>query len=732
MPAGKECSTSAGVVNPGRPLCSAVTANSVTLTWNPNSQVYYWYIARAVSGGSFTDGVSLSATTLSKQFTGLSAGTTYQFYFWWRASNADPWVRVLPNAACTTTGSSTSPSAPTCGATTTDSIILNWNANPAVHRWYISRATLSDAVTATTNISYTDGSALGSANLTAAFSGLSPQTAYRFYFWWQASPNGDWNQVAPTVTCTTAGLASYPTSAVCGAVTQNSVELRWTANMQAQRWHTARLGAAGTLTDSRLVETKTLSAAFSGLRAATSYTFPLWWQTSPSSDWHHTRPDRTCTTQTASTTPVSTACPSTKKYCATRGVYDAVLRVTRKAITPPTGVQCTQTQLTASGRKQITPNMLASMMLAIPESELITDNLNVTYTNRAISPMTLSRGDNMNRNNRGQDSHNLMLYSHMTLSGYKRAHWNPGVGPWQIDYFTEPKAQVDALRYGHAERADVDKSGYEVAKYMRYKYCRDENPFKRWVACNNSSCQTRHNNRYNTTNDNFQIHIIESLKDPTGGTRKRLCRWGTGGKEMVCYLYDLDLKEGYAGVDCCKSGGSGVNAYTPEAAPFISFTDTTTSTNFATKYAVWPKVWPKSGLSWPTTTASDAGETAKTIIRAVRSNENARFSPYNDDNNKASRGIAHHGLTKFDSETIAEYEIRIEARVSILSGGPLIVNNSANNYGLNTTGPGPEGWFDNTINGKDLQIYNCSGSLGDTLVEACWTSTNGASTSRAN
>ena len=153
LPAGKECSTSAGVVNPGRPVCSAVTANSVTLTWNPNSQVYYWYIARAVSGGSFTDGVSLSATTLSKQFTGLSAGTTYQFYFWWRASNADPWVRVLPNAACTTTGSSTSPSAPTCGATTTDSIILNWNANPAVHRWYISRATLSDAVTATTNIS---------------------------------------------------------------------------------------------------------------------------------------------------------------------------------------------------------------------------------------------------------------------------------------------------------------------------------------------------------------------------------------------------------------------------------------------------------------------------------------------------------------------------------------------------------------------------------------------------
>ncbi len=57
---------------------------------------------------------------------------------------------------------------------------------------------------------------------------------------------------------------------------------------------------------------------------------------------------------------------------------------------------------------------------------------------------------------------------------------------------------------------------------------------------------------------------------------------------------------------------------------------------------------------------------------------------------------------------------------------PLTVNNSDNNYGLSAGGKGPEGWFDGTVNGRDLQIYNCAGTIGDTLVEACWVSTNAA------
>ena len=371
------------------------------------------------------------------------------------------------------------------------------------------------------------------------------------------------------------------------------------------------------------------------------------------------------------------------------------------------------------------------MMLAISAWEL-----NGGDTSKALAPMTLSRGDNMV--NRKGDSSNIQLYSHMTLSGYKRAHWNPGVGLWQLDYFTEPNAQVDALRYGHAERADVDKGGYEVAKLIRYQYCNNMNPYGRWFACTGGKCQSTHNARYNSTADSFQAEIIDGLGDPTGGTRQRLCRWGTEGLEMTCYLYDLNLKEGHENVDCCPAGTpytsaytGAYNPYTPQAAPFISFTDTTTYRGMDTKFAVWPKSWPLSstGLVWPTTTAAGSGETAKTIIRAVRTAENARFSPYNDDGDLDNKGIAYHGLTKQSGETVSQYEARIEAKIAQLNGGPLTVNNSADNFGLDDDGPGPEGWFDSLVNGRDLQMYNCPGTIGDELMEACWVSTNAVAAS---
>ena len=338
-------------------------------------------------------------------------------------------------------------------------------------------------------------------------------------------------------------------------------------------------------------------------------------------------------------------------------------------------------------------------------------------------------------NARDYDSNNIQLYSHMTLAGYKRAHWNAGVGLWQLDNFRNSMAGVDALRFSHAERAHVDKGGFEVAKFIRYSYCRNWNPFASWFACRKKDnqgnqihgCKRTHDAKYKAATDSVAVEVVEGLTDPAGGVQERLCRWGTAGKPMVCYLYDLGLKEGYA-FACCESGTNPAttevsNPYTPEAAPFISFTDTLTKPGGATKYAVWPKAWPSTGLIWPSTTAAGAGETAKTIIRAVRANQNARFSPYNGKEN--GKGIANHGLAKRYRETLAGYEARIEARVVALNGGSLKVNNSSAGYGLGDGGAGPEGWFDNLVNGLDLQLYNCVGSLGDTLEETCWVSTNG-------
>ena len=408
-----------------------------------------------------------------------------------------------------------------------------------------------------------------------------------------------------------------------------------------------------------------------------------------------------------------------KKYCVTRGVYDGVLRAAQKAITAPNGLRCTSAQLAASGRSQITLNRLVSMMLAIPAWELKGGDTKI-----ALSPMALSRSDNMVVRN---DSNNIALYSHMTLGGYKRAHWNPGVGLWQLDDFENSMARVDALRFSHAERADVDKGGFEVAKYLRYSYCRNWNPFDSWFACDNNQCQATHSVRYSAATDSVAVQIVEELTDPTGGVQERLCRWGDEDIELACFVYDLGLKEGYS-YTCCvlgtHSAATSVNSpYTPEAAPFISFTDSETYPDIDTKFAVWPKVWPSTGLIWPSTTAKGVGETAKTIIRAVRVDESARFSPYNG--NKNGDGIAYHDLEKRDGETLAAYEARIQARVVVLNGGPLTVNNSSVKYGLSNGGAGPEGWFDSLVNGRDLQLYNCVGSAGDKLEETCWVSTNG-------
>ncbi len=112
-------------------------------------------------------------------------------------------------------------------------------------------------------------------------------------------------------------------------------------------------------------------------------------------------------------------------------------------------------------------------------------------------------------------------------------------------------------------------------------------------------------------------------------------------------------------------------------------------------------------MVWPTTTVAGSGEAAKTIIRAVRASENARFSPYNDDSDLRPKGIAYHGLTireDDENETVADYESRIEAKIARLNGGPLTVNNSAVNFGLNAGGLGPEGWFDSLVNNRSLRV----------------------------
>jgi hypothetical protein len=84
----------------------------------------------------------------------------------------------------------------------------------------------------------------------------------------------------------------------------------------------------------------------------------------------------------------------------------------------------------------VTANELASYVLAIPIRELQNDN---------PSLMDLSRWDSLFQN-LGNDS----LFSRGTQGGEPRAHWSPGVGPWQLDWWWP------VLTWNHAQRANVN------------------------------------------------------------------------------------------------------------------------------------------------------------------------------------------------------------------------------------------------------------------------------------
>ncbi len=168
----------------------------------------------------------------------------------------------------------------------------------------------------------------------------------------------------------------------------------------------------------------------------------------------------------------------------------------------------------------------------------------------------------------------------------------------------------------------------------------------------------------------LNVHIVEGWNDNDGGVQTRRCQW-SDGMEETCYLFDMDRREGYTpqkGTNPRVSSSSTSDKYPVH--PFIAFTSDAFVSNAesteSSRFAVWPKMWPSSTASfrWPTTVvqpgAGAVGGTHKTIIRAAPT----------------------------------DVEVRIASPVP---GAGTIVGDRV------------EGWFDNTVDGKSLEMYDCSG-----------------------
>jgi len=265
-------------------------------------------------------------------------------------------------------------------------------------------------------------------------------------------------------------------------------------------------------------------------------------------------------------------------YHVTTGAYNGTRYAASAAIN----------ESTCSG---LTTNKLAAMMLAIPVWEIAGGSS--TYD---ASPMVLSRWDGWS------NSANHSLYSHTEYSHYKRAHWNPGVGLWQLDTWSA------SLDLNHAQRASTSTGGLRVARYLRDGYCAGTSTLKarfngNWYACRTDKCWNTYNAIYHDSNDSLYV-TLTSGTDWDGGVQSRLCRWGTGSS-WTCYLYDVQLHQGQ--MDMSDPNGDG--SRTPLAIQFLSFTTS------SIKRAVWLR--GSSGYD-------------KEIIKAVRTSEGARQSSLYD------------------------------------------------------------------------------------------------------
>ena len=391
-------------------------------------------------------------------------------------------------------------------------------------------------------------------------------------------------------------------------------------------------------------------------------------------------------------------------YHVTKGAYDGILKSAQKAIDgAPTAC------VSESNTNRLTRNRLAAIMLSIPVWEGASGT-----KNKAVSPMILSRYDK-----------NIKLYSNHTRTGYVRAFWNPGVGLWQLDHFTD-----EALAMSHAQRANTTEGGYEVAKALRDEYCEDRASlidlavflYDQWHGCkgilglkreerqrkkDNNKCLPEYNNLYKdfseTPKDTLNVRVIGNANEENsksksmawdqvdGGVLLRECRW-EGEKPFHCHLYDMDLSQGLViDHDPDTTKGSGLS---PLAGAFLSFRDNNT------KFAVWPAKWPASTglMNWPESDISDVGENAKTLFMAIPEKTWSRDLNINEDNpNKVTPNI--------DESTKLPVAGRDGLKI--------------------------QGWFDNEIvydnqqNKKKLKVKTCTGTPFDILNIVCeWANIN--------
>ncbi len=692
-------------------LAGEYTTGGTTLTieWEPveGAQRYQAQISPAGTAGQggaagqstdpgVREWVTIISTGTFHTFTGLAAGTDYTVRL--RAIDAQDNPSAGAEADRETSNAR-------CKAVTASSVTLSWDDLDGDYQWRISgRKEGSDS-------SFLVKILPTGAGTETTFDGLGADTGYSFAVDRRMGIAGEWEKQEPTTHCHTS--PSSPVLADCPQAADVDGTIRWTPN-GADYY---RVTLDSTQTDPEWIITNSTAYTFTDLEEGKTYDIAV--QARNPQGWSQ---DSTCETKMKTLPSIPDGLVTgTGTYHFTEGTVKGVLYAVKKAIE-------THSKTWSQCKSTINETQLAAVMLSILPGEATAS----TSRETATSPMVLSRSDHLSYYKRihagDSESLNIRTYSHMELASYKRAHWSPGVGPWQIDFFGP------AVNLNHAERADITKGDVGVAGFLLRSHCGDTTNDQglrevlngRWYGCSPNKeiededgnkttvevldvCYKRYtqdsNSIYKSSTLNIRVVREDSqetaLNQVDGGIHERLCRWTSDEVPMLCYLYDTGNVQGDV-VDHEPNGAQTGFGITPYPAPFVSFTDQRT----LTKYALWPKHWPAStGTTiWPTDTVS----TSISIYRATKKDEYVRCSPGRD-STPEPKGHKDYDKYLYDCAEGTYKPFGDQIENTDFSNGAIIV----------------EGWFDDSVpydaGTEDsirhkLQVESCGTIPGSTTL----------------
>lgn len=195
----------------------------------------------------------------------------------------------------------------------------------------------------------------------------------------------------------------------------------------------------------------------------------------------------------------------------------------------------------------LTPDKLASMAMTPTFSET------GAPTNRAPSPMTLSRWDNQST-----------LYAFGSPGTADKAFFHPGVGMWQFD-------SAGGWNLTAAGAINTGVSAMVALPLLRQRFCaasgtdqeRRRYAWGPWFGCTSgTACE----DTYNSLLVNGVLTIDQEAVDSTGGMELRTCNvQGIG--TVTCGYVDPAKAQGYKGFTTFPPG----NGVSPLTAPFYVF-----------------------------------------------------------------------------------------------------------------------------------------------------------------